>query len=68
MKVRTLVAAMLYEVDEVELYKGPGLSNMMSRLSPDTLRSDYGDRIVKQFWISVDSETDLTVLRIVLKK
>ena len=65
MKVKTLMAAMQYSVDEAELYDTPDLRKLLSRMSPDTLRSEYGDRNVRQFWIA---EVDgLVILEIVLK-
>lgn len=63
MKVKTLVAAMMQEFDEAELYTDS--MDLMSKMSPETLRDIYGDSKVKKFWIFVD-EDGMTTLEVVL--
>ena len=64
MKVRTLMTAMMYSFDEVELYTDN--MDLMSRMSPETLRDVYGDCKVKRFWIYID-EDGLTILELILR-
>lgn len=64
MKVKTLVAAMMQEFDEAELYTDR--MDLMNKMSPETLAEVYGDFKVKKFWIFED-EDGLTILEIVLR-
>lgn len=61
MKIKTLVRALLCEVDEVELYRGN--YDLFSKMSQNTLVSEYGDYRVDKFWIYVDRD-GLTTLEI----
>lgn len=61
MKVKTLVNALMMGFDEVEWYDNN--MNLVSRMSPETLISEYGDCKVKKFAI-YESE-DLTTLELV---
>lgn len=64
MKVKTLLASLAYTIDEVEMYdRNDGL---ISRMAPDTLRSEYGDMKVRKFWIFVDDDNELVVLEVTL--
>lgn len=63
MKVKTLLATLAYSVDEVEMYGRDG--GLMSRMCQDTLRSEYGDMKVRNFWIYTDAD-GLTVLEVTL--
>lgn len=63
MKVKTLVAAMMDEFDEAEIYTNNMV--LMSKMSPDTLKTVYGDFKVKKFRIYVD-EDGLTTLELIL--
>ena len=63
MKVKTLLATLAYTVDEVEMYGRNG--DLMSLMCQDTLRSEYGDMKVRNFWIYTDAD-GLTILEVTL--
>lgn len=64
MKVRTLVNAMAYGVDEVEWYDNNW--NLLSKMCMDTLLSEYGDFKVKKFNTYTD-EDGLAILELIMK-
>lgn len=65
MKVKTLLAAMMHDFDEAEIYTDN--MTLITRVKPGTLKNVYGDWKVKKFWIYVDEENDgQTTLEIIL--
>lgn len=52
MKIKTLVKALLSPVDEVEMYTRN--YELVSKMSQDTLLSEYGDCRVDKFWVYID--------------
>lgn len=63
MKVKTLVAAMMDEFDEAEIYTSSMV--LISKMLPETLMDVYGDFKVKKFRVYVD-EDGLTILELIL--
>lgn len=63
MKVKTLLSSMMYSVDEVEWYTDN--MQLISRMCPDTLMSEYGNRVVKRFWITVYD--NMTILEVIFR-
>ena len=64
MKIKTLVKALLSPVDEVEMYAKD--YELVSKMSQDTLLSEYGDYRVDKFWVYTDRE-GLTILEVSTK-
>lgn len=63
MKVKTLLATLAYDIDEVEIYTQNW--DLLTRMTPDTLANEYRDMKVLKFWIY--GYPDETVLEIVLR-
>ena len=63
MKVKTLLSCIMYSFDEVEWYSDT--MELISKMCPETLFAEYGNRFVKRFWIS--SYNDITVLEVIFR-
>ena len=66
MKVKTLLDAMAYMVDEIELYNNAWNWIPLGRMDPEAFAKEYADSKVRKFWI-YNTYSDRTILEIVLK-
>lgn len=67
MKVKKLMASLMHELTEVEIYTGN--MTLITRMDPDIFLADYAECRVKKFWLyTFEDELGLieTTLEIIL--